>query len=139
MMNEQQQALSLKAFALAIDKAKGQVALAQILNCSQARISRIARGESPCDGELAARIHRDVKVPKWDLRPDLFDRPKGTAKTSYAKGDVGGADKGDPTKAEYGRKLDRNFAALRKDVATLRKKEARAKSGRARVSSKTSR
>lgn len=83
MMNEQQRAASLKAFAHAIDKAGGQVALAMVLQCSQARVSRILAGESVLDGEMAARIAKEYRIPKWDLRPDLFDKPKGAARYHY--------------------------------------------------------
>lgn len=82
-MNDQQRALSLKAFSRAIVKAGGQVSLSQILDCSQARISRIVRGESDIPAEMAVRVGERFKVPKWDLRPDLFDRPKGEPKYAY--------------------------------------------------------
>jgi DNA-binding transcriptional regulator YdaS (Cro superfamily) len=114
MMNDKQKAASLAAFASAIEKAGGQVRLGHTLSCSQARISRILAGESVLDAEMAARIHRDVGVPKWELRPDLFDPPPVPIK---------------PAKIASKRAVASELARLKGKIAAKEKKASRAKSG----------
>lgn len=72
-----QQADSLKAFADALKAAKSQVAMASTLGVSQAQISRMSRGEIPIDASVAASIQKFYQVPKYRLRPDIFDPPRG--------------------------------------------------------------
>lgn len=85
MMNDTQRASAIAAFEEAIKAAKNQSNLAMILNCSQSRVSRILSGESDIEAEMAARIDIKFKVPKWRLRPDLFDAPKSAAVAVKAK------------------------------------------------------
>lgn len=92
MMNAAQKSEAIAAFQTAITAAKGQERLAMILGCSQSRVSRIVNGESDCDAEMAARIHIRLSVPKWTLRPDLFDdpspkrKPKASRKRAGSRG-----------------------------------------------------
>jgi DNA-binding transcriptional regulator YdaS (Cro superfamily) len=93
-MNEQQKATALAAFEEAIKAANGQESLAMILGCSQARVSRIKDGTSRLEAEIAARIEkRWPKIPRWKLRPDLFDPPKGAVfKMPAGSGGLGPVD-----------------------------------------------
>lgn len=53
-----------------------QKLVAAIGRFSQQTISRVLNGDT-LSPELAAAIHKatDGVIPKWDLRPDLFDVP----------------------------------------------------------------
>lgn len=75
MMTDEQRASAIETFKEVIGKANGQSALAMVLQCSQSRVSRILNGESDIEAEMAARIQAKYGVPKWRLRPDLFDAP----------------------------------------------------------------
>jgi DNA-binding transcriptional regulator YdaS (Cro superfamily) len=77
MKNSTHAELAELAFRAAIHKAGGQGPLAMALGSSQTRMSRIVQGESQLEAEMAARIDRLYRIPKYDLRPDLFDPPKG--------------------------------------------------------------
>lgn len=48
---------------------------------SQQTISRMLNGESRLTGELAVAIHKATSgaVPKWKLRPDLFEEPSSAS------------------------------------------------------------
>lgn len=55
-----------------------QAKLVDAIGCfSQQTISRVLNRENEPAPELAVAIHNatDAKVPKWKIRPDLFDAP----------------------------------------------------------------
>jgi DNA-binding transcriptional regulator YdaS (Cro superfamily) len=62
----------------AIEFFGSQAKLVEAIGCfSQQTISRVLNCENEPAPELAAAIHNATggKVPKWTLRPDLFDAP----------------------------------------------------------------
>lgn len=83
-MNGEQTKRSLLAFAYAIRKAGGQQKMAMVLDCSQPRISRISNETSEITATMAVSIERHYGVPRYDLRPDLYDRPPKTKAVDYA-------------------------------------------------------
>ena len=48
--------------------------------CVQQTVSKLVNGDIPVDADFAIAIDRatDGVVPKWKLRPDLFDAPTAT-------------------------------------------------------------
>jgi hypothetical protein len=75
MMNDEQRTGAIEAFREAIKAADGQVNLGMVLGCSQSRVSRILAGDSDIEAEMAARIEQRWKIPRYRLRPDLWDEP----------------------------------------------------------------
>ena len=64
--------------ALAVEHFGSQQKLVEALGCfSQQTISRVLNCENKPAPELALAIHHSTngKVPKWVIRPDLFDAP----------------------------------------------------------------
>lgn len=62
----------------AIDIRGSQAKLADAIGVSQQTISKLLLGQrEKISGEIAVGIHQatDGKVPKWALRPDLFEAP----------------------------------------------------------------
>jgi len=79
-MTKEEKTRALQAFAYAIRKAGGQAMLAIALDCSQARVSRIANDESEISAAMAVTIERRYGIPRHDFRPDLYDRPRSKKK-----------------------------------------------------------
>lgn len=75
MMTDEQRAGAIEAFREAIKTADGQVNLGMVLDCSQSRVSRILAGQSDIEAEMAVRIEKKWNVPRYRLRPDLWDEP----------------------------------------------------------------
>ncbi|MDP9572417.1 UNVERIFIED_ORG: DNA-binding transcriptional regulator YdaS (Cro superfamily) [Agrobacterium larrymoorei] len=64
--------------AMAVEFFGSQVKLVEAIGCfSQQTISRILNRENDPSAELAVAIHNASKgnVPKWKIRPDLFEAP----------------------------------------------------------------
>lgn len=70
------------AIVAAIKIFGSQAKLVSAIGCfSQQTVSRVLNRESPASAELAVAIHTATggKVPKWTVRPDLFDAPMEVA------------------------------------------------------------
>lgn len=99
-MNADQKKRASQAFAYAIRLAGGQESLSFTLDCSQARISRIARGESEITAEIAVKIEIKHAIPRYYFRPDLYPYPPrlkpidfGARLTAYDRKESSGREK----------------------------------------------
>lgn len=63
----------MNTFHKVIEHFKSQTATAQAMECSQARISKLANGQSPITADIAIEIQMLTKgkVKASDLRPDI--------------------------------------------------------------------
>lgn len=69
------------AIERAIEKAGGQTALAKLVGRSQGAVSQWVR-ERKVPAEMAVKIERATGVPRYELRPDLFDAPPKQARAA---------------------------------------------------------
>ena len=83
-MNADQKKRASQAFAYAVRLAGGQESLSLTLDCSQARISRIARGESDITAEIAVKLEAKYAIPRYYFRPDLYPYPPRVKPIDYA-------------------------------------------------------
>lgn len=70
--------------ALAVEFFGSQAKLVEAIGCfSQQTISRVLNCENEPAPELAVAIHNATGgvVPKWKIRPDLFDDPAAAARS----------------------------------------------------------
>lgn len=65
----------------AIKAVGSQAELAKRCGCAQQTISKMLNREIPIKGEWARAIDQATagKIPRWQLRPDLFDAPSPAA------------------------------------------------------------
>lgn len=77
-MDAAQKATSVKAINRAVVWKHTQTALAMSASMSQAHISALLRGDYEISALDAIRLEQATEhnVKRWDLRPDLWDRPK---------------------------------------------------------------
>lgn len=77
-MDSAQKATSLKAINRAIVWKHTQTALAMSAGMSQAHVSALLRGDYEISAVDAIRLEQatETNVKRWDLRPDLWDKPK---------------------------------------------------------------
>lgn len=63
----------MNTFHKVIEHFKSQTATAEAMDCSQARISKLANGQSPITADIAIEIQMLTKgkVKASDLRPDI--------------------------------------------------------------------
>lgn len=85
-MNDAQKAESVRAFKEAIEKANGQMPLAMVIGMSQPTVHRISIGARPIEAQEAARIEKEYGIPRYRLRPDLYDAPKRRRSQKKANG-----------------------------------------------------
>ncbi|WP_210173140.1 transcriptional regulator [Methylobacterium hispanicum] len=63
----------------AVRIAGSQARLARALAISQPRVSQLCKQVEQCSAEIAVAIEQATagEIPRWHMRPDLFDMPKG--------------------------------------------------------------
>lgn len=119
-MNASQKEQAGTAFLAAVKKAKNQVGLGMILGCSQSRISRIISGDSDCEAVMAVEIEKRLGIPRYDLRPDLFDKPARAKRYPYEN-----LLPADVQLRQHGVKLPKNANRRRGGAAASRSKPAK--------------
>lgn len=77
-MTDEQRATSVAAIAAAVRLFHTQSALASIMGKSQGHVSRLVAGDVEIDAVDAVTIDQrsSGKIPRHELRPDLWDPPK---------------------------------------------------------------
>jgi transcriptional regulator with XRE-family HTH domain len=53
--------------------------LGELVGLSKPSVWRIEAGEQMPSPETAKTIHAKTNIPLWELRPDIWDAPKGRA------------------------------------------------------------
>lgn len=73
--------MNQEALAEAVKIAGNQGALAELIGKTQQAVSLMVRGKTRISAETAIAVERATngRVPKWKLRPDIFERPRRRA------------------------------------------------------------